>query len=187
VLGLLLRLEPGVAVSADAIRRAVGGGRDTLPFLEVRPYIALHGPRLAQWLMGTKLLLLFGALALATAALGIHAAFAHAVAQRRHEIAVRLAVGASRRDVVVLVLREGALVAAHGIATGVIVAMLAGWAARSMIVGLASPGPLVIALTASSVLVVAILATWGPALTASRAEPSLLLRGELGPPAREAP
>jgi putative ABC transport system permease protein len=178
VLGLLLRLEPGVAVSADAIRRAVRAGRDTAPFLEVRPYIALHGPRLAQWLMGTKLLLLFGALALATAAVGIHAAFAHAVAQRRHEIAVRVAVGASRRDVVVLVLREGALVATHGIATGVIVAMLAGWVARSMIVGLASPGPLVIALTASSVLVVAILATWGPALAASRAEPSLLLRGE---------
>ena len=178
VSGLLLRLEPGVGVSADGIRRAVAGGRDTLPFLEVRPYVTLQGPRLAQWLMGTKLLLLFGALALATAALGIHAAFAHAVAQRRHEIAVRLAVGASRRDVLVLVLREGAFVAAHGITSGVIVAMVAGWAARSMIVGLASPGLLVVALTASSVLVVAILATWGPALAASRAEPSMLLRGE---------
>jgi len=178
VSGLLLRQEAGVDLSAETIRRAVAGGRDDLPFLEVRPFAALQGPRLAHWLMGTKLLLLFGALALATAAVGIHAAFAHSVAQRRHEIAVRLAVGASRRDVLLLVLREGAVVAARGIISGTIVAILAGWSARSMIVGLESPGPLVIALTGSLVLVIAMLAIWVPAAAASRAEPNVLLRAE---------
>ena len=98
--------------------------------------------------------------------------------QRRHEIAVRLAVGASRADVVLMVLRQGSVVAARGIIAGVIVAVLAGWSARSLIVGLESPGPVVIALTGSLVLLVAILATWIPALTASRAEPDLLLRSE---------
>ena len=60
----------------------------------------------------------------------------------------------------------------------VAVAILAGWSARSLILDLQSPGPLVIVLTGSLALVVAILATWIPALTASRAEPGLLLRSE---------
>lgn len=128
--------------------------------------------------MGMKLLLLFGALALATAAVGIHAAFAQAVAQRRHEVAVRLAVGASRRDVLLMVFGEGAVIAAQGIVAGVVVTFLAGWSARSMIVGLESPGPTVIALTGALVLVAAMIATWIPAFTASRAEPGLLLRSE---------
>jgi len=129
-------------------------------------------------LMGMKLLLLFGALALATAVVGIHAAFAHAVAQRRHEIAIRLAVGASRGQVLLMVFREGAVIAARGTVAGVIVAVLAGWSARSIIFGLQSPGPTVIALTAALVLAAAMLATWIPAFTASRAEPGLLLRSE---------
>jgi putative ABC transport system permease protein len=178
VSGLLLRQESGVDVSADAIRRAIAGERSGLPFLEVRPFAALQGPRLVQWLMGMKLLMLFGGLALATAAIGIHATFSHTVTQRRHEIAVRLAIGASRRDVLLMVLREAAVVAARGIVSGIVVAILAGWSARSLIFGLQSPGPLVIALTGSLVLLVAALATWIPAQAASRAEPSVLLRSE---------
>jgi putative ABC transport system permease protein len=178
VSGLVLKPEPGVDLSADAIRRAAAGGRDNLPFLEVRPFAVLQGPRLAHWLMGTKLLLLFGALALATAAIGIHAAFAHSVAQRRHEIAVRIAVGASRRDVLSMVLREGGLIAGRGLISGILVAILAGWSARSVIVGLENPRPEVIALTCSLVLLVAVLATWLPALSASRIEPGTLLRSE---------
>lgn len=98
--------------------------------------------------------------------------------QRRHEIAVRLALGASRGDVLLMVLRGGSVVAARGLVAGVIVAILAGWSARSLIVGLENPGPTVIALTGSLVLLVATLATWMPALTASRAEPGVLLRSE---------
>jgi putative ABC transport system permease protein len=178
VSGLLLRRESGVEVSADAIRRAIAAGRNDLAFLEVRSYAALQGPSLVHWFMGARLLLLFGALALATAAVGIHAAFAHAIAERRHEVAVRLAVGASRRDVLLMVLREGSAVAARGIVTGIVVAILAGWSARSLIVGLESPGLVVVASTGLLVLIIALLATLGPALAASRAEPNMLLRSE---------
>jgi hypothetical protein len=158
-------------------RRAVADGRDNLPFLEVRRFVALQGPGLAHWLMGTKLLLI-GALALATAAVGIHAAFAHSVGRRTREIAVRLAVGASAHDVLLMVLREGVAVAARGLVSGVAVAILAGWAARSLIADLTSPGPLVNALTGVVVLTVAMRATWFPARAASRAQPNALLRTE---------
>lgn len=178
VSGLALRPESGIHLSGEEIRRAVAGGAIDLSLIGVRPLTALQGPSLVHWLMGMKLLLLFGALALATAMVGIHAAFAHAVAQRRHEIAVRLAVGATRGTVLLMVFRECVVIAARGIVAGVIVAVLAGWSARSIIFGLESPGPAVIALTAAMVLAAAMLATWIPALTASRAEPGLLLWSE---------
>jgi predicted permease len=178
VSGLVIQPESGVDVSAETIRRAIAGRRVDLPFVQVRPYATLTGPGLAHWLIGTKLLLLFGALALTTAAVGIHAAFAHSVARRRHEIAVRLAIGASRHDVRLMVLREGAGVAASGILYGTIVAALAGWAARSTIAGLTSPGPLVMGSTGFLVMIAAMLATWVPAASASRAEPHELLRAE---------
>jgi ABC-type antimicrobial peptide transport system permease subunit len=108
--------------------------------------------------------------------MGLYAAFAHSVAERRQEIAVRLAVGASRQRILVMMLREGAVVAVRGAINGVLVATLVGWAAQSMIFGLSSPGLLVSAAAMATVLTVAVVATWFPALTASRAEPNTLLR-----------
>jgi predicted permease len=176
--GLLIRKRAGIDVQAEEIRAAVTDGRTDLPFVDVQSYAANEGPRLQHWVIGTQLLLIFGALALATAAMGMYAAFAHSVAERRHEIAVRLAVGASRQRVLVMMLREGAIVAGRGAINGVVVATLVGWAAQSIIFGLSSPGLLVSAAAMGIVLMVAIVATWVPALTASRAEPNTLLRTE---------
>ena len=173
--GLLVK-QADVEPSTEQIRLAVTGGRTDLPFVEVRSYASLNGPRLSHWLIGTQLLLIFGALALATAALGLYAAFAHSVAERRHEIAVRLAVGASRQRVLLMMLFEGAAVAGRGAINGVVVATLVGWAAQSIIFDLSSPGLLVIAAAMLIVLIVAAVATWLPARTASRAEPCELLR-----------
>lgn len=174
--GLLIRKRANMDVPAEEIRAVVRGGRTDLPFVDVQPFAANEGPRLQHWVIGTQLLLLFGALALATAAMGMYAAFAHSVAERRQEIAVRLAVGASRQRVLLMMLREGTVVAGRGAINGVLVATLVGWAAQSMIVGLSSPGLLVSAAAMAIVLTVAIVATWLPALTASRAEPNALLR-----------
>ncbi len=173
--GLLVK-QADVEASTEQIRLAVTGGRTDLPFVDVQKYASLNGPRLSHWLIGTQLLLIFGALALATAALGLYAAFAHSVAERRQEIAVRLAVGASRQRVLLMMLFEGTAVAGRGAINGVVVATLVGWAARSIIFDLSSPGLLVIAAAMLIVLIVAAVATWLPARTASRAEPCELLR-----------
>ena len=112
--GLLVRKQADIEASTEQIRLAVTGGRTDLPFVDVQSYASLNGPRLSHWLIGTQLLLIFGALALATAALGLYAAFAHSVAERRQEIAVRLAVGASRQRVLLMMLFEGTAVAGRG-------------------------------------------------------------------------
>jgi putative ABC transport system permease protein len=173
--GLLIK-QADVQASTEQIRLAVTGGRTDLPFVDVQSYAGLNGARLSHWLIGTQLLLIFGALALATAALGVYAAFAHSVAERRNEIAVRLAVGALRQRVLLMMLFEGVAVAGRGAINGVFVATLVGWAAKSVIYDLSSPGIFVIAAAVATALMVAIVATWLPALTASRAEPCELLR-----------
>jgi ABC-type antimicrobial peptide transport system permease subunit len=174
--GILIRKQPTIDLSAQSIRSAVAGGRGGLPFLEVQPYASLDRPRLAHWLIGTQLLLLFGALALLTTALGLYAAFAHAVTERRVEMAIRLAVGASRQGVLLMLMREGMLVTVNGAINGFIVAALVAWAARSMIFGLSSPGALVIAVVTGVVLTMSVIGTLFPALAAARVEPNALLK-----------
>ena len=176
--GLVVRATASVDTLADPIRRAVVDERADLPFLQVRPYAMLRGPQLEDWIIGTKLLLLFGSLALATAAVGIHAAFAHAVAERRHEMAIRLAIGASRRRVLLMIVREAVAVAASGVIYGAVAATLAGRVLQSALLGLSSVTPVVIGAAGALVLMVAIVATWFPAITASRADPNVLLRTE---------
>jgi len=174
--GVVIRARTDVQLSADDLRLAVTDGRSDLPFVRVESYSALEAPRLAHWVIGMRLLAIFGALALATAVLGLYAAFAHAVAERRQEIAVRIAVGASRQNILLMILREGTALAGRGAINGVIAATLIGWAARSMIVGLSSPGPIVSALAVSIVVAGAVAATWLPARAASMADPGQALR-----------
>ena len=174
--GMLIRRRSDVDVPVDDIRLAVTNGRTDLPFVSVESYAALERPRLAHWVTGMQLLAIFGALALATAALGLYAAFAHSVAERRREIAVRLAVGASRQEILLMIMREGTALAGRGAINGILVATLVGWAARSFIVGLSSPGLLASAMSLALVLGGAAAATWLPARTASKADPGELLR-----------
>ena len=176
--GLLVRVAPGSDLHTESIRRVVAAGRSDLPFIDVRPYTSLFLSDVTPWRVGTGLFLLFGSLALTIAAAGIYAAFAHAVAERRHEMAVRIAVGASRSRVRLMLLRESLGVAAIGIVCGTIVAALAGSVVRSMFVGTSSTDPLVLGTAGAVTLVVAVLATWLPAVTASRADPNTLLRSE---------
>lgn len=176
--GVLIRQRAAEDIPVDVIQLAVTNGRTDLPFVSVESYASLERPRLAHWVTGTQLLAIFGALALATAALGLYAAFSHAVAERRREIAVRVAVGASRQNILLMILREGTALAARGAVNGIIVATLAGRVARSMIVGLSSPGLVVSATSLTLVLAAAIVAILLAALAASKADPGELLRVE---------
>ena len=97
--GLLLQTSLDPAAIAPAVRRVVLGDRHGLPFVRVRPYTQLLERQLRPWRLGTTLLVLFSALALVVAAVGLYAAFAHAVAERRREMAIRIAIGARPGDV----------------------------------------------------------------------------------------
>jgi ABC-type antimicrobial peptide transport system permease subunit len=176
VRGLMLRTAAGVEPLAQPIRRLVIGQRTDLPFLRVVPYAQMLDRQLRPWRLGTTLLALFSALALGVAAVGLYASFAHAVAERRREMAIRLAIGARPRGLIGLVLREALTMAALGVVAGAVAAVIAGRWIQSLLFETAPSDPLVLASAAVMMLVVAAAATLLPARTASKADPNVLLR-----------
>jgi predicted permease len=120
----------------------------------------------------------FGAVGALLAAIGLYGLLAHAVASRTKEIGIRMAVGATRGDVVRMMLRGGMTLVAAGFVAG---APLAFWATRlaaTAIEGLSGGGLPPVASSAVAILVVAALATVSPVRRASRVEPGLALRSE---------
>ncbi len=118
----------------------------------------------------------FAVLALALAAIGIYGVIAYSVAQRTHEIGVRMALGAARLDVVRLVLSEGIAIGLAGVAIGLGAAALLTRVMAGLLFGVAPRDPLTFAGGAALLLAVAVAASCVPALRASRVEPMTALR-----------
>jgi predicted permease len=176
VSGLLVRPRQINAALVTTIRKALVGNRTDLPFIDIRPYSQVLDRQLRPWRMGTTLLALFSTLALLVASIGLYATFAYAVSERRREMAIRLAVGARPGGVLAMVLREAILLAAIGATAGCIAAVGAGRLVVSLLYGTQPSDPLVLGAAALAMIIIAVLATLLPARTASKADPSVLLR-----------
>jgi putative ABC transport system permease protein len=139
----------------------------------------LFGMVAKEWFY-TLILALFGAMALALAALGVYGAVSVAVSLRTHEIGVRMALGAARGDVRAAVMREGLALAAVGAAIGA----AASWMATRLLLStgllfqVAPRDPLTFALVPAVLLAAAVAACWGPARRATRVDPVIALRYE---------
>jgi len=120
----------------------------------------------------------FGFLAVALATVGLYGVISYMVARRRNEIGIRIALGASRRNVLNLVLREAGVLLASGLVIGIGLALAVGRAASSMLFGLKPGDPVTIAASAVGLAVVAIAASLLPAMRAARVEPMVALREE---------
>ncbi|MEO8681068.1 MAG: ADOP family duplicated permease, partial [Vicinamibacterales bacterium] len=128
--------------------------------------------------LGMTLMLIFGALALVLAAIGIYGVIAYASTQRREEFATRLALGASAGGVFRLVLGSGQRLAIAGVLLGLAGAYAGGRLVASRVYAMRAADPLVLLAAAVIVAVVALVATIVPALRASRIDPIRALRGE---------
>jgi len=120
----------------------------------------------------------FATLALSLACIGLYGVMSYDVARRTHEIGVRMALGAQRRDVVGLVLRETMLLVVIGVITGLSAAMGATRLIASLLYGLTPNDPLTIGLASLLLLAVAALAGYLPARRAARVDPMIALRCE---------
>lgn len=120
----------------------------------------------------------FGALALTLAGVGLHGVMSYMVVQRRHELGIRMAMGAEPRTIMALVLRESAKVLIPGIILGLIGARLASHWVRALLYGLAPDDPTIF--LAASILLLAglLLAAVIPAIRAANADPMIALRNE---------
>jgi putative ABC transport system permease protein len=163
---------------AGAIRAKVWAVDPNQPVAKVRPMedvlaASIARPRFLATLIGS-----FAGIALALAAIGLYAVMGYSVARRVHEFGVRMALGADRRRVLALVLRQGLTLAGFGIAVG---AALALWLTRylaSELFGVTPTDPATFAGVSAILLAVAIAATWIPAWRATRVDPMVALRQE---------
>ena len=139
---------------------------------EVRT-MSVVSPRLNLFLFG-----LFAALALILASVGIYGVTAYGVAQRTHEIGIRIALGASRNDVMRLIVRQGARLAIVGVLLGLLGAFALTRLMTTMIYGVSSADPLTFFVVAFSLPLVALAACYIPARRALRVDPIVTLRYE---------
>jgi len=119
---------------------------------------------------------IFGLLALALASVGLYGILAYSVSSRQREIGVRMALGASRVDVLRLVMRQGMMLVAIGVSLGLTISLLVGRAFSRMLFGLSPADPLSLLGASAVLLLVAALACYLPALAASRMDPMRALR-----------
>jgi len=122
------------------------------------------------------LVALFAAAGLATAATGVYALLAYMVAQRRREIAIRMAIGASSSSVARLIVTESLMLALAGCVVGAVGVAAVSRLARSVLFGIAPHDPLTLATTAAVLLIAVLAASWLPARRAARVDPVSAMR-----------
>lgn len=160
----------------EPVRRQVQAMDSALPLLEPRTIgqvrnLSLWAPR-----MGAGLLSLFGLLATVLAALGVYGVVAYSVGQRRREIAIRMAIGAERRNVLGLILRQGMRPVVIGIVAGIAGALAVARMVASLLFGIGAADPLAFGSAALLLALVALAAVYFPARRASGLDPITALR-----------
>jgi ABC-type antimicrobial peptide transport system permease subunit len=151
---------------------------DKLPIFGVTTLREQLSGALQQEKLIAELVSFFGVLALLLACIGLYGVMAHGVVRRTKEIGIRMALGAERRRIVWMVMRETIVLVLVGIAIGVPVALGAARLVSSQLFGLSAADPLTLLVAASLLTGVALLAGFLPARKASKVNPLIALRYE---------
>jgi putative ABC transport system permease protein len=175
---VMVRTPAALDSTARMLRAAVPAVHPSLTVANVRTMDDVVAQSVAVPRFNMLLLASFAGLALLLAAVGIYGVIGYSVAQRTHEIGVRMALGAERLDVLKLVLVEGVLVAAAGVALGLAGAAMLSQAMRTLLFGVTARDPITFAAGGAILLAVALFASYIPALRATRVQPVAALRAE---------
>jgi putative ABC transport system permease protein len=160
------------------VEKAIASLDPDLAVFDVKPMDRRVDAALAQPRFRTTLLALFAATAVLLAAIGTYGVMAYAVAERRRETGVRVALGARPAQVLALVLRDGMKLAAAGIGAGTALALALARGLESLLFGVAAVDPLTFGLVPAILALVALSAAYLPARRATRADPVAALRSE---------
>ena len=170
------RTDPAALISA--IRGAVASIDKDQPIFAISTMNQLVSDSLGTRRITLILLGAFSGLALVLAAIGIYGVISYSVAQRTHEIGIRMALGAQPIDVLRMVLKQGAKIAFAGVAIGVMVSLGLTQLMSSLLFSVSAADPLTFAGVAILLVLVALLACYIPARRALRVDPMVALRYE---------
>jgi predicted permease len=176
--GLFVRARGDAAAQAESIRRELQKAMPGAAYVTITPLDDILGRQTRSWTLGATMFSIFGVLALLVAAVGLYSVIAYNVAQRTHELGVRVALGARTPDVVRLIVSEGIRVSLTGVALGTIAALFAVRWVGPLLFDVSPKDPAVFTIVGLTLLAVAVLASVVPAWRASRVEPTVALRAD---------
>jgi putative ABC transport system permease protein len=161
-----------------AVRAQIRASDPALPVFEIQTMDEVRELGFWQFGLFSWMFSIFGVLALLLAAVGVYGVLSYAVSQRRHEIGVRVALGAGRRDVLRLVVSQGVVLALLGVGVGLLGAFGVTRVITSVLYDVSPSDPLSYVAVALFLTAIAFLASYIPARRAARVDPMVALRNE---------
>jgi predicted permease len=177
-LAILLRGHLDTAATAELVREQVQSVDPTLPVSSAQTLSETVSASLSERRFSMQIVALFGLTALLLAGLGIYGVISYMVSERTHEIGIRLALGAQRRNILRMVMRLGLGLAVAGAAVGLVGALIVSRLMAGVLYGVRPTDPLTFAGVAFLLIGVALLACYIPARRAIRVDPLVALRHE---------
>jgi putative ABC transport system permease protein len=161
-----------------ALRQAVWSLEPNVVFTEDVDAGAIAATTMAPTEIGAMVVGAFGLVALVLATVGLYGVVAYSVSRRTREVGIHIAIGATRGQVLWMILSQGARLALVGIALGGVGAVFAGRLLESLLYGVSGTDPLAFGISAAILLAVALVANAVPARAATRIDPLRALRAE---------
>ncbi len=158
------------------VRETLSSLDPNLPLYNVQTMEQVVSRSLFSQRMMTSVMLIFGGVALLLATVGLFGLISYAVSQRTHELGIRLAVGATSRDVLRLVIGQGLKLAFAGLFIGLATSFVLMRVMKSLLFGVSAADPLTFAASALILVMVSLLACWIPARRAAKVDPLTALR-----------
>jgi hypothetical protein len=174
---IVLRTNLPASALAQTPERAVRAVNPTVPIVGLREMDAVFDESIGRPRLLAQLLDAFAGLALLLAVLGTYGVLSFMVAERRREIGIRVAIGATRGSIVALVTKHGLVIVSIGLATGLAGALGLNRLLASLLFGVEPTDPGTLVAVTSTIAIVAALACGLPAWRASRLDPNVVLRG----------
>ncbi len=177
--GVLVRTGPEPMTMMNAVRHEIWATDSNVALTltgTLESFIASFsyaGPR-----FGFLLMTVFGAIGLVLVTIGVYSVLAYTTARRTHEIGIRMALGAEKRDVLRLVIRMGVGLVGLGVVLGIVTSLAVARVIATQVWGISAYDPVTLTSVAALLLITGIVACWVPARRASRVDPLVALRYE---------
>ena len=177
---LATKERQAVAAFIPTMRQTLRSIDPDLPILSITPFVDLTEKSVGLWIvrLGALLFGVFGGIALVLAVIGVYGVKAYAVACRTREIGIRMALGAHRRDIFALIMRQGALQTALAVTIGLLLSLAAGRVLAQILYQVSPSDPFALVASGTMLAAAALLACFFPARRATHVEPLQALRTE---------